>query len=307
MKSILLIIPYFGKWPVWFDAYLVSISKNPTINWLCPTDCELPKGYPKNLKFLPTSLFELNRKVNTIVEAKVPLTPRKLCDIKPAYGDIFKNEIKDYDFWGICDMDIIWGDIRKFITTDILSQYDIISSRKEAISGHFNLFKNSEKINVLYKNITNYKLMFEKQKLVVFDEQVLTNYLKQEKDSFNIYWPSILCNKERGRDSHQEYYLDKWQWQNGKMIDVTTSKELMYLHFINWKRTMKTCEVKYIDNPTQFYFSFNGIHYKQHSKIAHYFNSFKNIFNGYWVREKRRIRRLKFKSLKKRVKRKLNL
>jgi len=307
MKSILLIIPYFGKWPVWFDAYLVSIAKNPTINWLCPTDCEMPNEYPSNIKFLPIPLKELNSKVNTNVKAKVPLTPRKFCDLKPAYGDIFEKELEGFDFWGFCDMDIIWGDIRKFITNDILSQYDIISSRKNAISGHFNIFKNTPKFNKLYKNIEGYRLMFEKQKLVVFDEQVLTNYLKQEKDSFKIYWPKILLNQERSIDSHQEYYLDKWQWNNGKMINTETQEEVMYLHFINWKRTMKTCEVKYIDNPTQFYISYNGVHYQPHSRLAHFFNSFKNLYNGYWVKEKRRYRKLKFKSLVKRVKRKLNI
>ena len=31
-----------------------------------------------------------------------------------------------YDFWGHCDMDLIWGDIRNFITEDVLSKYDKI-------------------------------------------------------------------------------------------------------------------------------------------------------------------------------------
>jgi hypothetical protein len=92
MQSILLIIPYFGQWPLWFEAYLLSVKANPSINWLCPTDCDLPKDYPTNLKFLKTTLPELNQHVNQVVNANVPLTPRKFCDLKPAYGGIFQEE-----------------------------------------------------------------------------------------------------------------------------------------------------------------------------------------------------------------------
>jgi hypothetical protein len=310
MKSILLILPYFGKWPIWFEAHLLSIAKNPTINWLIITDCKLPDNYPENIKFVTTTLQELNKKVNAVVEVNVPLTPRKFCDLKPAYGSIFKEYIENYDFWGFCDMDIIWGDIRKFITNDVLENYDIISSRKEAISGHFNLFKNIDELNNLYIEIPNYKLLFEEPKFNWFDEHVLTNYIKDESDEnsfeYNVHWSKILLNQERGRDSHQEYYLDKWQWQKGKMIDGNTKEEVMYLHFINWKKTMKKCEVKYLDNTKQFYISFSGIHINKHSCFEILFNDFKNIFNGYYKKEWRRIFRRKITSYIKRIKRKLN-
>ncbi|MFT5753309.1 MAG: hypothetical protein ACI924_000524, partial [Flavobacterium sp.] len=61
-------MPYFGKWPIWFEAHLLSIAKNPTINWLIITDCKLPDNYPENIKFVTTTLQELNKKVNAVVE-----------------------------------------------------------------------------------------------------------------------------------------------------------------------------------------------------------------------------------------------
>lgn len=293
MKSILLIIPYFGKWPLWFDAFLVSVAANPTINWLCPTDCELPRNYPANIKFLSTTLNQLNSHVNKIVSANVPLTPRKFCDLKPAYGAIFSEEIKEYDFWGFCDMDIIWGDIRAFMTDEILDSYDIISSRKEAISGHFTLFKNTEKLKILYKQIPEYQFLFEQPKFMWFDEEKLTNYLKQEITNnrlpYNVLWNTILCNQEKGRDSHQEYHLDRWLWKQGQVINTHTGQEVMYLHFINWKRTMKSCEIRYSDQPDSFYISYSKIHYKKHNFLQNLWNSFTNVFNGYIVRMSRKI------------------
>jgi hypothetical protein len=303
MNSIVLIIPYFGKWPIWFEAHLLSIEKNPTINWLFITDCEMPIDYPKNVRFVSTSLKELNIKVNTIVGVTVPLTTRKLCDIRPAYGKIFEEYLQDYDFWGFCDVDIIWGDIRKFITEDILNQYDIISSRKGSISGHFTLIKNNFEFNTLYRQIPNYSKLFEKHKFMWFDENVFTDYLKANESTLgiNIYWPKILLNQEKGNDSRQEYYLDKWMWSNGKVIDINLNKEVLYLHFINWKKTMKVCEVKFLDSPKDFYISYSKIHYKKHSDLELFLNSIKNVFKGYYSKLRRKKRIKKMKSLQKRI------
>ena len=314
MKSIVLIIPYFGTWPIWFNAYLLSVSANPTIHWLCPTDCEIPKEHPENINFLPITLTMLNRHVNKIISANVPLNPRKFCDLKPAYGEIFEEEIQGFDFWGICDMDIVWGDIRKFITTKILAEFDIISSRKENISGHFTLFRNTPKLNKLYKQLPNYKALFKVPEFQWTDEVVLSNYLKGHNNGkslgIQVYWPTILCNQENGRDSHQEYYLDKWLWKDGQMLELQNGKpinEVMYLHFINWKRTMKYCKVDYGDNPKQFYISYKGMHYKKHSGFLKMLNGIKNLFDGYYRREYRRIKKNKLKSILKRVKKKLKL
>lgn len=310
MKSIVLIVPYIGKWPFWFDAYLLSIAKNPTINWVFITDCKVPDEYPKNIYFIKITQQELNTKVDSFFEISIPLTPRKICDLRPAFGDLFSDYIEGYDFWGFCDLDIIWGNIRSFLTKDDLENNDIISSRKHNTSGHFTIFKNDKKINSLYKSIPEFKLKLAKAKLQRIDEDGLTEFLWQKMNLptdnfFNIKWDTILCNQENGRDSHQEYYLNRWLWRDGKMINTQTQEEVMYLHFINWKRTMKYSEIIYSDKPQQFYISYSGMHYNLHSKFKHCYNNISNVFNGYYINEKRRYRKNKIKSLIKRVKRKL--
>jgi hypothetical protein len=289
----------------------MSIQTNTTIDWLFITDCEIPIHYPKNIRFVSTTLKELNLKVNSVVGVTVPLTPRKFCDLKPAYGAIFQDYISGYDFWGFCDMDIIWGDIRKFMSSDILENYDIISSRKEAVSGHFTLFRNTSPLINLYRQVPNYQFLFEQPKFMWFDESVLTNYIKNEiinnTFEYNVYWPKILLNQERGIDSWQGYYLDKWQWQKGKMIDLEANncdKEIMYLHFISWKRKMNYCFVNYEIKPENFYVSYDGIKSEKNSKITLKLNILKNKIYGFWIREKVKAN---LKRYKKRIKRKLRI
>ncbi len=179
-KSILLIIPFFGKWPIWFDAHLKSIAFNSTINWLIPTDCEIPENHPPNIEFLQMSFEEMNTLFNERLGFKVHLNYRKFCDLKPTYAHVFEDYISNYDFWGFCDMDIIWGDIRKYMNQDVLEKYDIISSRKKAISGHFNIFRNTEKTKFLYRNIQDYENLLATSKLTRFDENLLTEDFKRK-------------------------------------------------------------------------------------------------------------------------------
>jgi hypothetical protein len=304
MKSIVFILPYFGKWPIWFDAFLVSISNNSTVNWLIITDCKIPQKHPVNIRFIATTLNELNEHINIVVDANVPLTPRKFCDLKPAYGEIFSEEIKNYDFWGICDMDIIWGDIRKFITHEHLSSYDIISTLEDMVSGHFTLFRNNETINSLYHEIENYKILFEQPKFMWFDEHVYTNFLKTKNNyCIKVFWDKDEINKGMKSEVHQEYFLDRWHYEDGKIYDLHSSikKEYMYLHFINWKNTMKKCEVNYIDNINKFYISYSGILYKKHTSFEIIYNNLIIFFNGYFRKEWRRLFIKRIKSYKKRI------
>jgi len=48
----------------------------------------------------------------------------KLCDFRTAYGFVFRNWIKNYDLWGYCDNDLLFGNIRAYIDETILNDYD---------------------------------------------------------------------------------------------------------------------------------------------------------------------------------------
>ncbi|WP_432409983.1 DUF6625 family protein [Rasiella sp. SM2506] len=311
MKSIVFIIPFFGKWPIWFDAHLLSLKANPTIHWLFYTDCKIPNDPPPNCKFVKSTLQDMEVLFSSKIGVSITIDePYKLCDLKPSYGYVFQDDIKDFDFWGFTDVDIIWGAIRKEMTPEVLKSFDIISSRKGLISGHFNLFKNNDSINKLYRKNDWYKKSYTDQKMKRFCEGTFSEIIKEalKENKIRVKWDRILSNQERGIDSHQEYYLDKWLWMEGKMLELKNGKpvhEVMYLHFINWKRTMKYCKINYPEHPSEFYISYTGVHYKPHWKITKIANGFKNLFDGYWMHETIRKKKHRIRSLTKRVIRKV--
>jgi hypothetical protein len=49
--------------------------------------------------------------------------PYLLVEFKPALGHIFSEYIKGYSHWGYSDLDILFGDLQRFVTPDELNDY----------------------------------------------------------------------------------------------------------------------------------------------------------------------------------------
>ncbi len=161
MKN-LLIIPYFGKWPDWFEYFLQSCNENPSIFWLLYSDCEKPHNYPSNINYVYATLSDFNHLASKKLNLNVNIqNPYKICDLRPAFGKIFEDFLDVSDFWGYSDLDLIYGNIEYFLTDQILESFDIISSREDYLAGHFTLFRNTEKINRLYQKCPVYTNIFE--------------------------------------------------------------------------------------------------------------------------------------------------
>lgn len=63
---------------------------------------------PQNVKIIYKTLEEIKASAFQKLGFKVNIDyPYKLCDFKPAYGFLFPEIIKDYDFWTQSDLDII--------------------------------------------------------------------------------------------------------------------------------------------------------------------------------------------------------
>ena len=169
-NKILIIIPYFGEFPNFFQLWLKSCEFNKDINWIIFTDNHKAYDYPSNVKVVYTEFLTIVDRIQKLFDFNISLkTPYKLCDFKPAYGHIIENEIAGYDFWGHCDVDLIFGKISNFVTDSILDRYDRIFSH-----GHFCLYRNSFEINRLYRNLKgirqDYKMVFSSDESFSFDE-----------------------------------------------------------------------------------------------------------------------------------------
>lgn len=275
--SLALIVPYFGKLPNYFDLWLTSCKYNSTVNWIIFTDDTTEFDYPENVQVIYTTFSLIKEKIQSYFDFKISLeNPYKLCDFKVAYGEVFHEYLINYDFWGYCDLDLIWGDIRRFITDEVLEAHDKILD-----SGHFTLFRNDSEITSAYKNLPSkncyhYKEVFSSIQSFAFDEWgknrginriFLNNNLKIFYE--DLVFSDIKINKYALRSTREDYgYKEKraiekakrnraYKFIEGKLFQYALNKtgslvrdEVMYVHF--QKRPMKKEQILNSSNINSF-------------------------------------------------------
>jgi hypothetical protein len=221
-SRICLILSFFGQWPTYADLYLHSIRQNPDVDWLFVCDQPPPgASLPPNVRMLLTTKAELAQRIADSVGTPVNFTvPHKLCDFRPAFGVIFRDELRGYDVWGHCDNDVIFGRVRRFFTEDILDTFE-----KVMIHGYMAFYRNSAAANSFYQLTTptlRYQEIFADPRHRAFDEwpgiaRVLAHhkipYFQQELMATPAPWRYDLAPVQM-----YNYYPQAFVWDEGRIL-----------------------------------------------------------------------------------------
>jgi len=267
-SSIVIITCWYGPFPWYFPYFVHSCAHNPAIDFVIVTDNqESIPNKPDNINLVYKTLEEIRNNASQKLGFSVVIdTPYKLCDFKPAYGFLFPELLDGYDFWGHGDIDVVYGNIRAFMTNDVLSNYDVISSRHDYITGTFCLFRNTKEINRLFMQSRDYKKVFSCAEHFCFDE---CNFLFAElQNGASIFdFPSRVQSmtyivKKAAEEGKLKAYFDfiivegtpgQIKWENGKII-YRDEYEAMFYHLIKFKTACKRPKV--LDPiPGTFYFT----------------------------------------------------
>lgn len=258
MKKIAIIIPYFGNLPNYFDLWLRSAEKNDIIDFILLTDNPIESS-SHNIIVMNCKFEDVVKRIRAKFPFEVQLRdPYDLCTFKPAYGYIFDDLLNEYDFWGHCDVDLIFGDLKKFITDNILQKHDKIFSH-----GHLCLYKNSPVMNHLFMtkrpDCIYYKDAFSSRKIWNnFDEYPYGVSRIAKQSNIKVYEAPVFADIDSFFYTFRKIYsyLDKkddsadirqyFSWENGKLYDViigeNSKEELAYVHF--QKRKMDVCHLQ---------------------------------------------------------------
>jgi len=145
MDKALIIIPYFGKLPNWFQPFLNSCSSE-LLDFLLITDDRTEYYYPSNFQVVYSTFDDFKIFFTKDLDREILLeTAYKLCDYKPLYGKVFSEYVMNYKFWGYCDIDIIFGDIDYFLRPFFEKGFDKLFQ-----FGHLSIYRNSPEINQIY-------------------------------------------------------------------------------------------------------------------------------------------------------------
>lgn len=148
MNKIVLIIPFYGKFPNYFSTWLKSVEHLAGfIDFLLITDIDTYSyTLPASLKVVNLTFKELQKRA-TDRGIKPPTHPYKLCDFKPVYGFLFEDMITQYLYWGYCDVDTVMGDVQSYLEKIEYTKYDRVGEK-----GHFTIYKNNQQCRELFKS-----------------------------------------------------------------------------------------------------------------------------------------------------------
>lgn len=277
--NIVVIIPYFGKWPLnYFNLFAESLKRNPNLHYLFITDNEMPEN--TNNQFIKrfTTFEELKILFEDKLGRSINLTtPRKLCDLKPFYGLVFSEEIKEYDFWAFGDLDIMFGNTES-ILQPLLENFDILTFHPYWISGPFTLFRNKKQINELFLKSVHLESILSNPDYVGFDEcgkkyialekglDVL-EYRNHDELKNDIECLTYLINKE-SKEGQVRFYKQNWikesvlltetiHYENGNLS--FNGNKLLFYHFITEKQYYRFKFPKWKTLPDSFIINHTGM------------------------------------------------
>lgn len=225
----LLILPYFGKFKNYFPLFLRSCESNPSVDWVIITDNEIDGCHrPCNVRFVSMTFSECVECFNSKFSFDVALDrPYKLCDFKPAYGYVFSDLIENYDYWGHCDCDLIFGNFEATIDSLMDRGYDKIFS-----GGHLCLYKNTaDNLKRFMKPHEVYGPLFEKafssSSGFAFDEMCYRENVHTlfRQDNASIYENDLSFNVSTANNVFRRCAFDPTtdRWTD------STKTELLYL------------------------------------------------------------------------------
>lgn len=270
-------LTYYGSWPAYASYFFESCKRNSSYTFIVFTD-QRGSGEEQNIRFVSSTLQEFNRTASAALGIPISLErPFKVCDLRPAYGEIYREWITGFDFWGFCDLDIMLGNLDDYLTDDYLNRLDVYSSKPLWNSGSFSLYRNSPAVNQLFRATTDWQTVFLTKAYLGFDECLQRwdgkpiSIAKQTSEVLSIYdlihaVPGIRavyddCVVEWPKD------ITKLRWSKGTWLNQTTNKEFLYFHLLLMKNSWRFYQPR-LDFTKDIFVTRLGLSNHDHTKFS---------------------------------------
>ena len=85
---LIMLIPYFGRWPEWINLFVESCKWNPSVRWKIYTDCGEPENKADNVDYTHLSFDDYKALVRQRLGVVFhPTDAYKLCDVSVVHLD----------------------------------------------------------------------------------------------------------------------------------------------------------------------------------------------------------------------------
>lgn len=140
----LLICPYFGPLPDWYPYWYENAVDLGRYGYDLLIDHDL-------------EAFE--QRVADYLDVDCPIVPGegKIHDYRCAFGMLYADELRRYDYWGHTDFDCVYGRVPFFIPDEALAELEQFSNHPTYVSGPWSLYRNSDRVNTLFQQAPDWR------------------------------------------------------------------------------------------------------------------------------------------------------
>ena len=264
------VLTMFGTPFPWIDEFVDHVQHLEKYGWYWKIFTHNEMQSEGNVEFVKMTHEEFNNlvKKKTGVRPNLFQTPSgvpsvHVTDFYVASGLIFEDYLKDFDFWGITNLDVVYGRLDHYLQDSVLADCDIFTDDVGIINGVFSLFRNVVYINNLFKEIPYWKeaLVNQCQKCISgigehqlrgTDEYGMTEVMNSKR--LRVKWPPYYGLHSYDRLSHHQPKPNLKIMEDGGLCEIfedslmkrmpdnplfsrgNFGREIMYFHFLTTKQ-----------------------------------------------------------------------
>jgi len=246
------IIPFIGVWPHYIDLFLEGCRPIKNAQFFLCSEQPPENKLPPNVRHIPMSSKEILERLKTSTGLQISAIPgHKLCDFRPFYGIAFADLLGKCEFWGYCDIDMMFGNFDKIIDKTFLASLDIFSAHTNQFVGHCTFLRNIKKINYLGFEIQDVKELLCNQETKAIDEIRFSEVLKRYPEIRWVYPQPLDAELKKSVCRHAITFsfgglladisqpIDPIvEWCNGRLLmewETGKKTEILYVHFMGTK------------------------------------------------------------------------
>jgi hypothetical protein len=275
------------------------MAHNPDVDWLLLSERPI-EHVPPNVEVRVCAFSSLVARIQSCFDFRISLEqPYKLCDFRPAFGEIFRDELAGYDFWGHTDLDVIFGRIRDHLPAEAFAADKIL------FQGNFALYRNIAEAATWFRHEVpgiSYRDAFTSPAAMHFDEWAGIYYIVrdlgvscwQEDTIFDV---SFSNYRTRAEDAHGRTPR-RYAWEAGEICEYRTDagvvlrRTALLIHL--QKRTMRAPDPKVLE-ADRYWIDGNGFSVQSSVSAWHVRRAMvptgPEIAPFYWRRMQRSMRR----------------
>jgi hypothetical protein len=218
-NKIVLVSVWFGKEPACFSVWLKTAAFNSEVDFIVICDFQPAFPPPSNVRIVRETRAEYSTRVSNAFGVSFSLgNAYKLCDQKLFIYSLYSDLLSGYEWFGYCDLDIVWGDLSLDLTPSALKNLD-----KIGLNAHCSLWRVSRFEGFLRnpKGLADTQKLLDSTRNYALDEHSGLSGLFADCPKVQLFRHDLNLHPCQGKLVPLDWYhrgRDTIYWEQGRLL-----------------------------------------------------------------------------------------